>query len=792
LLAQSRSLKTETVIPKIEHFFAENFQQEIFCSENLPDKIVFMNKSIDKEKNLCLQGWFVSPFLGAYLEFKWSNGEVFYIFDFGLKKDTPQLYREYDQRGRDFSLKKQIPKDVFSLDVSSVTQGKVRAKKSFAILNEDIKEVEIKSENLMSFPVSDENFFDNKNILVSKKGFDFSSIATLFKHASVVFYLESVKKFEEKNYENLYSRHLLVCRPFKFLENHSAKDKNIFFCFSDESSIGSLQLHVLKDFYASVFIEKSLFLSLLKRQKDFLQGALNVYIVEDLTHLEHRFEKSPKIAFLLSSDTHVTLMKEIIFNISSHIVVVPDPKNKEEGAIKRLNEIGKSYITFGYKQTICNELQEFDPDYVVSMTDWTSEYLALKEFFKGSRTKFITLQEGPHDWDMQFMRNGELYVSNQYRNSEIFISQGPDPLRHIQPKFFSILGTPKIVYEEMPLIKEFLVVINCNFTYEKTKPEYESNRDFWIKSVISVCKKNRYRYKILQHPRDFSNIDDPNVVKTNSSIVKEYIAKSVVVVSRFSSISLEALALNRNSIYYNPHREPMLSFNDKYEGALLISYDEENLEENLKKIHFKFCVKQENLFSFNDHIKTLNFYVNNQDNTSPNRISSFFQKLNDFSLDKNAFENFLKEKKIPTNLKPPKENFLKKYFLIFSMDSVDQYKEENYQLYMLGYKLAFSGHKVYYYTDKIPDFFKKLRSLIPLDDFHLVLSRNHCNNRPVGPINTIIFPFYFSEEKEDECESYQNDLTKKNMFSSMQQMPCQSNKGLGFMGEKIYYDDNLH
>jgi hypothetical protein len=721
LLAKSKVFKREKVIPKEKEFLLENFQQELLCSEDLPDKVIFGMKELDKQRNVCLKGWYLSPYLGSYLEFKWSNGEVSFIFNFGVRKEVDELYREYNQNWKSFYFKKKIPENVYSLDVSSMMQGKVRAKKSFVILNKKIREICIVEQSLLN---KESN--SNKMINFHKK-------------------LSEISELQGQKILNF--RYLLVCRPFKLLEKQSFKEKNLFFCFADKNSVASLQLHTIKDFYASVFIETSLFSELPRLQKKFVEESKNISIVEDLTYLDCSSSQAPKIAFLLSSDTHVSFMKKLISSVSSRLCIVPDPKNKEEGAIQRLNEIAENYITFGYKQTVCEELKEFKPDYVVSLTDWTSEYLALQKFFEGSKTKFITIQEGPHDWDMQFMRNRELYVSNQYRNSDIFISQGPDPLRHIQPRFFSILGTPKIVYEEKPLVQEFLIIINCNFTYEKTKPEYETNRDYWLSSVISICKKNGFAYQILQHPRDFSNIDDPNTVKTNASIVKEYIEKAAVVVSRFSSISLEALALNRNSIYYNPHREPMLSFNDQNGGALLVSYDEESLEKSLKKIYANFSLKKENLFSFEQHIETLNFYVNNQGNTSSDRICSFLKKANQFYLDEDRFENLLKETRIQKISSSPRESFKKKYFLIFSMDSVETYKEENLELYMLGYQLCCSGHKVYYYTDEIPGFLKELRTIVPLDDFHLVLSKSHSNNKPVGPIDVILFPSYFSDEK---------------------------------------------
>ena len=118
----------------------------------------------------------------------------------------------------------------------------------------------------------------------------------------------------------------------------------------------------------------------------------------------------------------------------------------------------------------------------------------------------------------------------------------------------SITGNPR--YENLaigPQDQSADVLLNCNFTYGVE----EDNRHAWLKAAVDACNATSRPVTILQHPRDVADLSvyGKPVIRTNAGTIHDRLRKGSVVVTRFSSLIHEAIALGRPAVYFNPHEE---------------------------------------------------------------------------------------------------------------------------------------------------------------------------------------------------------------------------------------------
>jgi len=173
------------------------------------------------------------------------------------------------------------------------------------------------------------------------------------------------------------------------------------------------------------------------------------------------------------------------------------------------------------------------------------------------------------------------YERNAYQTVEYVLVTGENDLKFLQNKIDKcfIVGLPKMYHlykEDLHVPKKDLVVINVNFTYGT----FVEVRDMWLGEVIEACKLLNLDYIITQHHADHGDLRKYNVSMEN---VYDTIRKSSIVVSRFSTVISEALALGKKVIYHNPHNEKVQLYKNPL-GAYSISC---NKEELIEKIQFE-------------------------------------------------------------------------------------------------------------------------------------------------------------------------------------------------------------
>jgi glycosyltransferase involved in cell wall biosynthesis len=139
------------------------------------------------------------------------------------------------------------------------------------------------------------------------------------------------------------------------------------------------------------------------------------------------------------------------------------------------------------------------------------------------------------------------------------------------PQLQTLLELP-VVFPDKPL-----ALINLNFTYKVL----EDRRDDWLSSAVQACAAAGFDYIISQHPVDMGKVDPGR--KTDLSVY-DAIKKSTVLISRFSTCVLEALASGKPVIYHNPHGERMDKFLSDPMGAYQVTSSAEELAEALADV----------------------------------------------------------------------------------------------------------------------------------------------------------------------------------------------------------------
>jgi hypothetical protein len=132
--------------------------------------------------------------------------------------------------------------------------------------------------------------------------------------------------------------------------------------------------------------------------------------------------------------------------------------------------------------------------------------------------------------------------------------QGPTSILPLNRQLVFLTGNPR--YQDLrptPQVGSKRALVNSNFTYGI----HEGVRASWIEDVVTACRQAGYDYLISQHPRDRGDLRAYHRIRSHAGIVRDQLKAHSVLITRFSSLIHEALAVGRPVIYYNPHGEDM-------------------------------------------------------------------------------------------------------------------------------------------------------------------------------------------------------------------------------------------
>ncbi|EAL9771366.1 glycosyltransferase [Campylobacter lari] len=256
-------------------------------------------------------------------------------------------------------------------------------------------------------------------------------------------------------------------------------------------------------------------------------------------------------------------IRYIILDISMHY--------KDEKAISAAKEYNLPYI--GYGNFV---LRKIKPKSIVVFNDWELVTKAIISMAKKSGITTIGIVEGINDYlDVDTKRTRKAYQSVEY----LFLPGTHDKkyFKNPEQKIF-IGGIPRIynMYHEnkkqlnLPS-KSKIALINSNFSYGVLT----EHRDKWLKQAVEVCLKAGYKPIITRHPADLGMLY-PELVTSKSFY--DILEECDVLISRFASGILEALARDKLPIYFNPHGEMVDKFKSPMDAYPIANSDKELFE----------------------------------------------------------------------------------------------------------------------------------------------------------------------------------------------------------------------
>lgn len=306
------------------------------------------------------------------------------------------------------------------------------------------------------------------------------------------------------------------------------------------------------------------------------------------------------VLFVACNDTHVKMLHPIAKQIPQHQFVAID---KEEQADVYLRVLGEHFWLYprvrnghtsasflkrvGRKVTgrvwrnlkrglevrpVHISLGNIDPCTVVFCTDWGPEERELCDWARKRGIPSVCIQEGQQDFEMPGY--------DQYQRVDHVLVQGAITTKYLDRDAFIITGNPRLSgLSASPLPEKPLVMINANFTYGI----YEDWRERWMEAVIAACRAVGVEFFISRHPRDFGEYRDLPVIDSGAFKLHDQIARSSVLVTRFSQVLYEAMLMGRPVIYFNPHREVKKTLTEDRTGAIVFAATRDELHAALTK-----------------------------------------------------------------------------------------------------------------------------------------------------------------------------------------------------------------
>ena len=293
-------------------------------------------------------------------------------------------------------------------------------------------------------------------------------------------------------------------------------------------------------------------------------------------------QSSIDIVFFPHKDYHI---KEISLlapflkdNDISFIVVDLSMHYRDEGVPKACEKYNIAKI--GYSNFV---LGNFKPKALITFNDWDPIVWSIIKGANECNIATIGIVEGIQDYDdADTKQDRRTYKTVKY----VFI-----PGEHDR-KYFSgsnpnvYIGGVSRIHEmhnsnkKAVLNPNKIALINSNFSYGVLV----EHRDSWLTSAVNACYKAGYKPVITKHPADKGTLFRDLV--TNKSFY-EALDDTTVLISRFASGILEAMAVKKPVIYFNPHGERADKFQSP-NGAFSIINNEVELFNELSELEIKY------------------------------------------------------------------------------------------------------------------------------------------------------------------------------------------------------------
>ncbi len=167
-----------------------------------------------------------------------------------------------------------------------------------------------------------------------------------------------------------------------------------------------------------------------------------------------------------------------------------------------------------------------------------------------------------------------------YRNLDLVLCQGDFDAEALSDRETAIVGSSRLErlwWAPTVTARDPLAVINLNFVYGVRT----SDRDLWLETAIEGCGRAGVPYVVSVHPAERSRIRSN---RTTSISASRLLPSATILISRFSTMPLEAMARGVSFIYHNPHGENVRTFADP-QGAFEVTTSVDELRQALADVH---------------------------------------------------------------------------------------------------------------------------------------------------------------------------------------------------------------
>lgn len=159
-----------------------------------------------------------------------------------------------------------------------------------------------------------------------------------------------------------------------------------------------------------------------------------------------------------------------------------------------------------------------------------------------------------------------------YRNLDLVLCQGAFDAEALEGEMTATVGSTRLerIWWAPPVaVGEPLAVINLNFVYGVGSRD----RKVWLDTAIKGCQQAGLPYVISTHPAERARIDSERVTSISAS---RLLPHASALISRFSTMPLEAIACGVPFVYHNPHGEQVRTFADP-KGAFQVTTSTDDL-----------------------------------------------------------------------------------------------------------------------------------------------------------------------------------------------------------------------
>ena len=292
-------------------------------------------------------------------------------------------------------------------------------------------------------------------------------------------------------------------------------------------------------------------------------------------------QRNIDLIFLPHKDYHVytiSLIKQYLDQLGINLIIVDISMHYRDEGVKiacakyNLPMIGYSNFLLG----------DFNPKAFVVFNDWDPIVRSILIEAKKVNISTVGIVEGIQDYlDADTKQDRQTYKTVDY----LFLP-GEHDKKYFEKKQGNMFvgGIPRIhdLYskrKEKSTEINKVALINSNFSYGVL----EDCRDEWLTSAVEACKSAGFQPVISRHPADKGTLFQELVTKDS---FYEALEQSSVLISRFASGILEAMALDKLPIYYNPHGEKVDKFYDSL-GAYPVVNTKNELIDSLNSLDYK-------------------------------------------------------------------------------------------------------------------------------------------------------------------------------------------------------------